>query len=115
MFAKYLQNLLAISIGSVNVLPSDLNHVGRDDLLLRLLIGQVISDILKLGVAVFSFGNAKRMGEFVFVGFILRLRRCGRWCDEVFVEYVFLVNGFQKSRAKPWRKKLAHLFTFENL
>ena len=28
----------AISIGSVNVLPSDLNDVGGDDLLLRLLI-----------------------------------------------------------------------------
>ena len=38
MFVKYLQNLSAISIGSVNVLPSDLNDVGRDDLLLRLLI-----------------------------------------------------------------------------
>ena len=38
MFVKYLQNLSAISIGSVNVLPSDLNDVGRDYLLLRLLI-----------------------------------------------------------------------------
>ena len=38
MFVKYLQNLSAISIGSVNVLPSDLNDVGRDYLLLNLLI-----------------------------------------------------------------------------
>ena len=38
MFVKYLQNLSAISIGSVYVLPSDLNDVGKDDLLLRLLI-----------------------------------------------------------------------------
>ena len=38
MFVKYLQNLSAISIGSVNVLPSDLNDVERDDLFLRLLI-----------------------------------------------------------------------------
>ena len=38
MFIKYLQNLLAISTGSVNVLPSDLNDVGREDLFLRLLI-----------------------------------------------------------------------------
>ena len=35
---KDLQSLSAISIGSVNVLPSDLNDVGRDDLLLCLLI-----------------------------------------------------------------------------
>ena len=83
MFVKYLENLSAISIGSVNVLPSDLNDVGRDDLFLRLLITsfnffEVISGILKFGVVVFSFGNANKMGEFVFVGFILRLRRCGR-------------------------------------
>ena len=38
MFVKYLQNLSAISIGSVNVLPSDLNDVEKDDLFLRLLI-----------------------------------------------------------------------------
>ena len=31
MFVKYLQNLSAISMGSVNVLPSDLNDVGRED------------------------------------------------------------------------------------
>ena len=30
MSVKYLQNLSAISIGSVNFLPSDLNDVGRD-------------------------------------------------------------------------------------
>ena len=35
MSVKYLQNLSAISIGSVNFLPSDLNDVGRDELLLR--------------------------------------------------------------------------------
>ena len=38
MFIKYLQNLSVISIGSANVLPPDLNDVGIDDLLLRLLI-----------------------------------------------------------------------------
>ena len=38
MSVKYLQNLSAISIGSVNFLPSDLNDVGRDELLLRQLI-----------------------------------------------------------------------------
>ena len=87
MFLKYFQNLLAISIGSVNVLPSDLNHVGRDDLLLRLFITlfnnfQVVwrsfLTFSNLGVAVFSFGNANKMGDIVFEGFILRLRRCGR-------------------------------------
>lgn len=31
MFVKYLQNLSEISMGSVNVLPSDLNDVGRED------------------------------------------------------------------------------------
>ena len=31
MFVNYLQNLSAISMGSVNVLPSDLNDVGRED------------------------------------------------------------------------------------
>ena len=35
MSVKYLQNLSAISIGSVNFLSSDLNDVGRDELLLR--------------------------------------------------------------------------------
>ena len=35
MSVKYLQNLSAISIGAVNFLPSDLNDVGRDELLLR--------------------------------------------------------------------------------
>ena len=38
MFVKYLQNLSAISMGPVNVLLSDLNAVGREDLFLRLLI-----------------------------------------------------------------------------
>ena len=38
MFVKYLPNLSAFSIGSVNVLPSYLNDVGGDDILLRLLI-----------------------------------------------------------------------------
>ena len=38
MFVKYLENLSAISMGSVNVLPSDLNDAGREDLLLCLLI-----------------------------------------------------------------------------
>ena len=33
MFAKYLQNLSEIFIGFVNVLPSDLNDVGRHELL----------------------------------------------------------------------------------
>ena len=31
MFVEYLQNLSAISMGSVNVFPSDLNDVGRED------------------------------------------------------------------------------------
>ena len=31
MFVNYLQNLSAISMGSVNVLPSDLNDGGRED------------------------------------------------------------------------------------
>ena len=31
MFVKYLHNLSAISTGSVNALPSDLNDVGRED------------------------------------------------------------------------------------
>ena len=31
MFVNYLQNLSAISMRSVNVLPSDLNDVGRED------------------------------------------------------------------------------------
>ena len=35
MSVKYLQNLSAISIGSVSFLSSDLNDVGRDELLLR--------------------------------------------------------------------------------
>ena len=77
----------AIFIGSVNVLPSDLNDVGGDDLLLRLLITsfnnfQVVLRLFlafsKFEIVVFSFDNANKMGEFVFVGFILRLRRCGR-------------------------------------
>ena len=38
MLVKYLENLSAISMGSVNVLPSDLNDAGREDLLLCLLI-----------------------------------------------------------------------------
>ena len=38
MLIKYLENLSAISMGSVNVLPSDLNDAGREDLLLCLLI-----------------------------------------------------------------------------
>ena len=38
MFVKYLPNLSAFSIGSVNVLPSYLNDVGGDDILLCLLI-----------------------------------------------------------------------------
>ena len=33
---------------------------------------------MKFGVLVFSFANANKMGKFVFVGFILRLRGCGR-------------------------------------
>ena len=60
MFVKYLQNLSAISMGSVNVLPSDLNDGGRDD--------------DKFGVIVYSFGNTNEMNKFVFEGFILRLR-----------------------------------------
>ena len=31
MVVKYLKNLSAISMGSVNALPSDLNDVGRED------------------------------------------------------------------------------------
>ena len=62
MFVKYLQNLSAISMGSVNVLPSDLNDGGRDD--------------DRFGVIVYSFGNANEMNKLVFEGFILRLRRC---------------------------------------
>ena len=31
MFVEYLQNLSAISMGSVDVFPSDLNDVGRED------------------------------------------------------------------------------------
>ena len=38
MLVKYLENLAAISMGSVNVFPSDLNDAGREDLLLCLLI-----------------------------------------------------------------------------
>ena len=38
MLIKYLENLSAISMGSVNVLPSGLNDAGREDLLLCLLI-----------------------------------------------------------------------------
>ena len=60
MFVKYLQNLSAISMGSFNVLPSDLNDGGRDD--------------DKFGVIVYSFGNTNEMNKFVFEGFILRLR-----------------------------------------
>ena len=40
------------------------------------------------------------MGEFVSVGDILRLRRCGRRSDELFVESVLLVNICQNSRAE---------------
>ena len=39
---------------------------------------KVISGILKYGVVAFSFGNSSKMGKFVSVGVILRLRRCGR-------------------------------------
>ena len=68
-------------------MPSDLNDVRRDDLLLCLLMTSFNSFQIVLGssvafsnfgVVVFSFGNANNMGEFVFLGFILRLRRCGR-------------------------------------
>ena len=38
IFVKYLQNLSAMSMGSVIVLPSDLNDEGRDGLFLRLFI-----------------------------------------------------------------------------
>ena len=38
MLVKYLQNLSAISMGSVIVLPSDLNDEGGDGLFLRLFI-----------------------------------------------------------------------------
>ena len=38
MFVKYLKNLQAISMGSVNVLPSDVNDAGREDSFLHLLI-----------------------------------------------------------------------------
>ena len=38
MLIKYLENLSAISMGSVNVLPSDLNDAGREELLLCLLM-----------------------------------------------------------------------------
>ena len=38
MFVKYLKNLQAISRGSVNVLPSDVNDAGREDSFLHLLI-----------------------------------------------------------------------------
>ena len=62
MFVKYLQNLSAISMGSVYVLPSDLNDGGRDD--------------DKFVVIVYSFGNANEMNKLVLEGFILRLRRC---------------------------------------
>ena len=41
------------------------------------------------------------MNKFVFVGFILRLRGCGRLFDNFFLEPVLLVNGFKKSRAGP--------------
>ena len=38
ILVKYLQNLSAISTGSVIVLPSDANDEGKGDLLLRLFI-----------------------------------------------------------------------------
>ena len=38
ILVKYLQNLSAISTGSVIVLPSDANDEGKGDLLLRLII-----------------------------------------------------------------------------
>ena len=49
-------------MGSVYVLPSDLNDGGRDD--------------DKFVVIVYSFGNANEMNKLVLEGFILRLRRC---------------------------------------
>ena len=41
ILVKYLQNLSAISTGSVIVLPSDANYEGKGDLLLRLFITQL--------------------------------------------------------------------------
>ena len=38
ILVKYLQNLSVMSMGSVIVLPSDLNDEGRDGLFLRLFI-----------------------------------------------------------------------------
>ena len=38
ILVKYLQNLSAVSTGSVIVLPSDANDEGKGDLLLRLFI-----------------------------------------------------------------------------
>jgi len=38
IFVKYLQNLSAMSMGSVIVLPSDFNDEGRDELFLHLFL-----------------------------------------------------------------------------
>ena len=43
ILVKYLQNLSAISTGSVIVLPSDANDEGKDDLILRLFITSLIN------------------------------------------------------------------------
>ena len=43
MLVTYLQNLSAMSMGSVIVLPSDLNDEGRDGLFLRLFIASFSS------------------------------------------------------------------------
>ena len=58
MSVKYLQNLSAISIGSVNFLPSDLNDVGRDELLLRQVVLRSFRGLYtQPKVTLFSVGN----------------------------------------------------------
>jgi hypothetical protein len=81
MLAKYLQNLLAMSLGSERRVLFDINEEGNEDFVLRLLITSFISFHASCFVIVFcSFkfvliicflSNPNQMSKLVFVFLVL--------------------------------------------